>query len=717
MDDVTQQRRAEIVCLCYLLLTLVLAGVVFVISVLTQSLAVQVEALHLLGGAGIWLILLLVYHQRKLVAIETLESEALQQERQRTGAQLFEADAEQLLLMRRRLGWMYRWVLGAATFLLAGWHLIGLVPIGQWQFGRDVWKGLWPTITGESVSMAFLGGVAFVAFLLSRYTSGMARQPAWGMLRAGSSYLFGNSLACVALLIVLGFSNADNPIPERICAYGIVVLMLVIGAEFLLNFVLDLYRPRQPDEEPRPAFDSRLLGLFSEPGGIARSIAEAANYQFGFEVSRTWFYQLLQKAIVPLLVFAVGTQVLMSSFVIVEPGWAAVVERFGKPLQVSGDTVKALEPGIYLKYPWPLDRAYKFRVEEIQEVLVGLTNDQTEEQEPQTGVVLWTQKRHGPGPEWNFLVATRSKDMGGSKEAAPAGQPTTQPEGDRPVGKSVPVSILRTVMVVHYKVNDLYRYAYGKDGHGYENVASALKGIVWRELTQYMASVDLEQIMGRDRKEATEALQEMIATRVKEENLGIEIVHAGFRGIHPASEVAKEFEGVVAAEQKKEASRQQGLRHQNEVLTRVAGSRALAEQLYEAIGAVEKLERKQPGNRNAIENAQAHVEDLLVGKSGSRRGALGEAAEIINKARAKTYTLVSTAQSQLHQLEQERVSFASAPAYYRRRRRLQAHSEAIRDLPKYVLSFIPEKRPFIRIEQQEDELLRFQSFEEEPAAK
>ena len=90
------------------------------------------------------------------------------------------------------------------------------------------------------------------------------------MLRSGASWLMGITLGAVAVaatLAVLHYSSAA--LPERVLAYVLRLLLLLLAVEITFNFVLDFYRPRGPDEEPRPAFDSRLFGLFAEPGGIA----------------------------------------------------------------------------------------------------------------------------------------------------------------------------------------------------------------------------------------------------------------------------------------------------------------------------------------------------------------------------------------------------------------------------------------------------------------
>ena len=96
--------------------------------------------------------------------------------------------------------------------------------------------------------------------------------------------------------------------------------MIVVAAEIVLNFVLNLYRPRIPGETPRPAFDSKLLSLFSAPDNLVRSINEAVNYQFGFDITSSWGYQLLMRSVA----WLVGRRgrwrmVVLNMIVIVEP--------------------------------------------------------------------------------------------------------------------------------------------------------------------------------------------------------------------------------------------------------------------------------------------------------------------------------------------------------------------------------------------------------------
>ena len=143
--------------------------------------------------------------------------------------------------------------------------------------------------------------IAFVSFLLSRYATGMSAQEHWKPLRAGGSILLCAAVLC--FLLAVGLALAQFKIFAMITALGwfIPVLLIVIGFETVANLVFDIYRPRLKGLYSRSPFDSRLLGVINEPGGIFHTAAGTIDYQFGFKVSQTWFYRLLEKAIMPLV--------------------------------------------------------------------------------------------------------------------------------------------------------------------------------------------------------------------------------------------------------------------------------------------------------------------------------------------------------------------------------------------------------------------------------
>src|SRR5208337_2447986 len=87
---------------------------------------------------------------------------------------------------------------------------------------------------------------------------------------------------------------------------------------------------------------------------------------------------------------------LSTCVVFVDAGQQAVLERFGKP--VAGGV---LAPGAHFKLPWPADRVYPYRTEQIQTFVVGYTPDAQSEA---ANTILWSV---GHAKEENFLVANR----------------------------------------------------------------------------------------------------------------------------------------------------------------------------------------------------------------------------------------------------------------------------------------------------------------------
>jgi hypothetical protein len=295
----------------------------------------------------------------------------------------------------------------------------------------------------------------------------MSAQPEWKPLRAGGSSLLGVAVVCFILAVCLAaayiFPNKYWPV--NVMALVIPGLLVILGAETAVNLVMDIYRPRLKGRYSRSAFDSRLLGVINEPGGILRSAADAIDYQFGFEVSQTWFYKLLEEWIVPLLLFGVVTLYLLSCIVVVAPDEEAIIEHFGNPMTKAGK-VRSIGPGLALKCPWPIDIAYKHRTKMISEISIGFIP----KIDPETGGIhreplLWGQAHHEK--EYRLLVASE--------------------QGAGQVAGAVPVSLVIAAVPVQYRIKDLYSFVYKHD-----EPEKVLESICYRELTKYAASAKLE---------------------------------------------------------------------------------------------------------------------------------------------------------------------------------------------------------------------------------
>ena len=219
------------------------------------------------------------------------------------------------------------------------------------------------------------------------------------------------------MAVALVFVQFEIFIVLNVVNWVIPILLIVLGAETALNVVFDIYRPRVKGEYGRSAFDSRLLGIINEPGGILHTAASTVDYQFGFKVSQTWFYKLLEKAILPLVLFAAVTLYSLSCIVVVSPDEEAIIEHFGNPLERSGD-VRLAGPGLAFKLPWPFGIAYKHPTKTISQLNIGFVPEiDPETKEIKRDPRLWGKAHYAE--EYPLLVAS---EQGGTIHGCPSGR-------------------------------------------------------------------------------------------------------------------------------------------------------------------------------------------------------------------------------------------------------------------------------------------------------
>ncbi len=541
----------------------------------------------MVAPTGLWLVTALLFYCRHL---QVLEDEELKELAARGGeAGLFEQEASQRIAANR-VRWMERYLVPAFTLLLAGYH----VALGYLMLR---WIGATKTFPSSAPAWTFFSvGAAFGAFLLSRYTVGMSRAPAWQLLRAPGSYLFADTLTLLGLALVLALEYGGIAPAGRVGAYVLAVLLLVVGVELVLNFVLDLYRPRVPGTEQRFSYDSRLLSILANPAAIGHSIAEALNYQFGFEVSSSWFYRLLQRAFVPLLLAGGVVVWLMSSVVVVPQGETYVVLRFGRPV---GQLPPRAWP--YLTWPWPIDTARRFETGRIHKIELGVGEERKAELIDGERVYLWAEE-HGERRELDTYVAVPPRPGGAATRPAGGGEDArTRPN----------VMIIKLVMNVHYRITHPMKY-----GYDFTDAGKLLESIAWGQMVQYAASATLDErlpegaaanrpqgIMSFGRGRAAEDLRGRIAAavgdvRTAEElgdptllaaarasrlDLGVEIVRVELIGCHPPQQAAEAFQDVIAAERERDRLRFQAQTDARKMLARAAGDSDLAWQLAQAL--------------------------------------------------------------------------------------------------------------------------------------
>ena len=498
--------------------------------------------------------------------LQRREADEIRQLAERPGQaeSIFRDEQGEIRPADNRFKWMQRYMVPAFTLFFAAGHIIVGMFILRWNRGGSETYAQ----SGNAPAMFFAVGGAFVAFLFSRYAVGMAKSSSWRMLRAPGSYLFTDSLVLALLACSIGADFYDWPIFSTVAAYVLPGFAVIVGAEMVMNFILDLYRPRLPDDEARYSYDSRLMNLIASPESIGHSIAEALNYQFGFEVSGTWFYKLLQRTLVPLLLVGSILIWLMSSMVIVEEGQQYTVLHWGKPQHV-------LKPQPYPQFvwPWPIDTTAKVETDTIHQITLGVGSERTETMVNGKRLYLWTED-HGEWVELDTLVA-KQQDTGSS---------SNQEKGENPAPS---VDLIKLTVAVYYRINDAYKFKYN-----FTNTPKLLESIAQREMMQYAASATLldklpddesgeirpQGILSFGRGKAASDLHEKITKVVSSEglDLGVDIVKVEILGSHPPKDAAAAFQEVIAAEREQDKLRYEAQADANQMLSEVSGNNELA---------------------------------------------------------------------------------------------------------------------------------------------
>jgi len=667
-------KRPEQVAWASLVLSLVFFGVAFFLGRWSGFVAVSTVGWQILTAALIWLVLAVQFHQRSLAEQEKLDLSQLAKEK--SSATIFQKGEPGAVFApaQRRLGVLEKWFIPVFAALIAVYEIgIGLYLLKGLGAAREAH-------TQQPLVCAIIAtAIAFVSFLMSRYATGMSAEIRWRPLRAGGSFFLGVALLSFVLAIGLALVHFQISALLKVVGYVVPALLVVLGVETALNLIFDIYRPRLKGQYSRAAFDSRLLGIINEPGGIFRSVAAAIDYQFGFKVSQTWFYKLLEKAIVPLILFSAGTLYWASCIVVISPTEEAVVERFGSPLDSAGQ-VRRIGPGFHVKLPWPIDAAYRYPTGEVMDLYIGYVP----KTDPKTGAIipetrlLWGQTHYET--EHDLMVATTN---------------TEDQVGPGLADRAVPVSLVKANIPVQYRIRDLYAYIYN---HG--DPAKLLEDICYRELGRFAATAKVDvgdlspgqtqaSLLGAGRTKAKEVLTQRIQQAADEQNLGVEIVFVGLQGVHPPPEVAPQYQAVIGAVQMKQATVLKAEAERNKTLSTLVGSVARAEQLA-ALAAQYQEARKQGREEDAKRLGEQFDNE-----------ARGEIYRILSEAQSYAFARAAVAKATGEQFAGQLQAYRAAPDIYRCEQRSAALEEGLKNIRKYVVAADANDREVIILDLQD----------------
>jgi modulator of FtsH protease HflK len=395
-----------------------------------------------------------------------------------------------------------------------------------------IWRSLatisMPQVEQATFSMALFALFFLILFLMGRYSANLGRLDQLQLLRPGAGYLLLGAILCLLVAATEAAALFGFPQFDRYAAAALAILLALTAIESLAGLLFEIYRPRVKGRASRLLYESRLIGLLGQPGGLITTAAQALDYQFGFKVSETWFYRFLERAFAWIILLQITVLFLSTTFIIIEPYEQGLLERFGRPVERRA----ILEPGIHFKWPWPIDQVRTFSSRHVQRFAVGVVPDPELDREM---TVLWTRPHYAE--EFDMLVAS------GAQVDRAARAPGEQP---------VPANLVAVSIPVQYQITDLRSWAYGHTDAG-----ALLEAIANREVVRYLVNTDFEHLMAAGRLEAAEHLQHRIQQSATDANLGVDILFVGLQGIHPPigtrdAAVAASFEQVVGATLRRE---------------------------------------------------------------------------------------------------------------------------------------------------------------------
>ena len=677
-------------------LQLMLGLILLIFSRLNPADTVLFQAsTYILVGLLPWLGLILLFKQHQLERIEALELDEVA-----SGGSAFETADDELRVAARRLRKMHSIWLPVASLLIA----IAMSGIGTMilfymrrinDLGEEGVDLLRTTHTGWAIALCL--GFTVLSFIMSRFVAGMAKLDAWQNLRGGAGFMVGNSLVCLLVSVGIGFRFFNDERVNDVMPYVLAIVLLLQAAEIVLNFVLNLYRPRIPGEYPRPAFDSRVLSHLAAPDNFVRSINEAVNYQFGFDITSSWGYQLLTRSVVWLVGGSIVTVVVLNMIVIVEPNQQAI--RLGHGAIVGERTYSS---GPMLKLPWPLQTAETFETTRVR--TLWLTAKRERSARNREGIHLFIDdvgKLYDTELE-PFLVGpheSEGDDTSGVLQNAAAA----------PVVGSTAVTSLA---LVDCEIAMQYRVKSDEGLIDYLNFASddrprrarfsireqMLRLIALRQISQYLATMSIDDVLAARRSELSTESRTRIQAAFDERSTGVEVVSVDFLHIRPHGEAAEVYEQLsMAVQQRMRIEEVAELNIQSEYV-KFGGSSDRVDQLLATIETYSDAEDAYTGL--LVERGEDDPEVLALrdrrdeAKSAARQFLLESGGSLtlrIDDANRGRWQRIFGARTQANRVSSQSVAYNAFPELYRQREIMRVYEELLPGLNVTVVGIDPDR--------------------------
>ncbi|MCH2141148.1 MAG: hypothetical protein MK100_08970, partial [Phycisphaerales bacterium] len=591
-------------------------SVLLVLGLALNDTASVVASVWTLAALVVWIGLLIVFFQHRLERLESLEADTLQQTAGETA--LFDESGG---VAARRLRMLYRWVLPGLSLIqvvvlgVAGWLILSRLSDAQAMegvedFAMTVHRG-WMVAVCLSFSV--------VSFIFSRFLAGMAELDVWRNLRAGAGVMVGNALVFLVVAIGVVFRFFELPGVLVGVTWAIGIFMFAVAIETLLSGILNAYRPRVAGEFPRAAFDSKSLSLLSRPDSFVKSLNEAVNYQFGFDISNSWGYRLILRSGIWLVVLSIVSLLAMSMFVVVDGRQEGLRLRAGRLIESDGHLVR--DSGAFWKLPWPFEQSEVFDVSTIRSLPI------TPSEVGESNYDDWNKlpKLVHKSPDEMFVCRPSALDESNADALL---------EDLEAAGEDVIVDARWALVRLRFEMAWRVRGGEGVEGGGllqylefgsdqkpgrqtFTNRERILQSIGMAEATATLSSLSLDEVLTSRRGELGTMLAAGIQRRLDEFDAGIEIVSVDVPIVAPPKDAVQSFEDYPVAIQQADRSIADAERRRGTMLTEVVGDVRYVDEVVEAVDGVidqRRLAEQQEvdaadgsGLSEAIANAEALI--------------------------------------------------------------------------------------------------------------
>ena len=657
-------QRAVNTAVTGLLVQALVAAVLLVFGLVADDTPLVLASFYASIGLVAWLGLAILYYQQKMERLEALEAEELGGD---ASSAMFDTDDDDRPAARR-LRMIHRWLMPAVSLAVAvALTVVALLVLrflGRLDHPDDNVRTLMQMTSLTGWALAITLGFTLLAFIYSRFVAGMARVAAWKNLRGGASWMVGSAVLSLALSIGLVFRFFDNDAVIEIICWAIPIFMLAVAFEILLNFILNLYRPRIPGEFPRPAYDSKTLSMLAAPDSIVRSLNEAINYQFGFDIASSWGYQLLLRSFGGLLALAVAALLLLDTMVVVEPTQQAVRLRQGA---IIGDVHG---PGLMWKLPWPIESAEIVDVTRVRQLPLTFSWKQDR------AVVLWSDDLSSLAIEkpLPFIVN----------------------------GVADTLALVDLQAVLHYRVSDqglLQWLDFAADDVERRSRLSgrelALRSISREMLTDVLQEISLEHLLGAGRGDLSATLVGELQQVLDRRDVGVKVVSVDVLFLRPAGGGnTGKYEELNVARQGRDRLVAAAQGWGENILLREVGDGDLVDTVVDAVDRYEQARanweilRREGADTGEADEVMKHWQAKATALLQEGRGV---ASLRLAQAGSDRWVEIMSTWARASRVRGQMMAYAAAPNLYRQRSVMGVLARKLPTMRKYVVGIEPSR--------------------------